>query len=159
MKNKIIFFSCLFALAAVIVAGTVKSGTIATDLNYTGGVYVAGVDTTGTNKLIGYLPPKASVKSVDIVVNEAFNSATNNYVNVLAIYRGYITNVLWTITNTLVENHSVGSTTTSNVLVKGAAGYTMSTNSSVAIYCNYEQNGTNIAYAGNARIYVNYIQW
>jgi hypothetical protein len=156
MKAKIIFFSCLFALAAILIAGQVKNGTIFTDLDYTGGVYVAGVDTTGTNKLVGYLPPKSSIKSIDIVVLTAFNAATNNYVNVLAIYRCVTNNVL---TNSLVANHSVASVTGIHVPIVGGGGYTMSTNGTVAVYCNYEQNGTNICYEGAARIFVNYVQY
>ena len=149
MKKIIIL---ILAVVTVAFAVKVSTGSISVDLDSTGGVVLA----EGTNVLIGYLPPKAAIASVNVIPLEAFNATTNNFINIQAIYKIKSTNVAQT--NRFVIDHSVTNTTSTYVSITN--GFVIvSSNQTVPLYVNYEQSGATRVTNGKARIIVNYIQF
>jgi hypothetical protein len=152
--KKLILIALVLSLG-VLVAARVRTGSLSGDVLGTTG---AGVNSTGTNQLLGYLPPKGAVASIDINIGTAFAATTNNFINVFGVYTIYTNSVSSTLTNYFLIDHNVGT------LVSGHCAITngfiiCSSNASTAVYANYEQNGAAASTVGAARVIVNYIQF
>ncbi len=93
--KKIILIALVLSLG-VLVAARVRTGAIAGDVLGTTG---AGINSTGTNQLLGYLSPKSAVSSIDINIGAAFTATTNNFINVFGVYTIYTNSVSSTLTN------------------------------------------------------------
>ncbi len=149
MKKIIIL---ILAVVTVAFAAKVSTGSISVDIDSTGGVF----QNLGTNVLIGYLPPKAAISSINVIPSAVFDATTNNFVNISAIYKIKTTNA--TQTTYFLIDHSVGTLAPTFCAITN--GYTVcSSNSTVPLYVNYEQSGATRVTNGKARIIVNYIQF
>lgn len=157
MIKKLLIGLLCFAMVAMISGRRVRTGSIFTDISYTSGVK----NDTGTNTFVGYISPKSAVTSVDIVVSPGFNSDTNNFINVFTVWQEITNSVSYTKTNTIVNNHNVNSSNNaiSAHVVLSNSYIIMSSNTSTAVWCNYEQSGNTAATAGAARVILNYIQF
>lgn len=152
--KKTILIALVLSLG-VLVAARVRTGAIAGDVLGTTG---AGINSTGTNQLIGYLSPKSAVSSIDINIGAAFTATTNNFINVFGVYTIYTNSVSSTLTNYFLIDHSVSGLVSAHCAVTN--GFIIcSTNASVPIYANYEQNGAAASTAGHCRVIVNFVQF
>jgi len=146
-----IFLLCAFALFAA----RVKTGAISETISYTVGV----ADSTSTNVLIGYLPPKSSVNMINLIPQALFNAQTNCLMNVFAIYNTTITNVTQTVTNFFLINANVATNTAAVAVFASVTNGTLiaSSNASVPVYANFSQSGKSTA--GHYRVAVHYMQY
>lgn len=148
----LIAFALVFAFA-----GRVKTGAIAGDVVYTSGV----ANSTSTNTLLGYMPPKSVIASIDVHVQTGFNATTNNLLGVTMIWTGAVDGTNQVRTNIYLTGFNVstnGGTIGAHVPVTN--GYIIpSSNASCAVYGNFAQNGAALATTGRARVIVNYVQY
>jgi hypothetical protein len=146
MKTKIISFLAVLTLVTQLYSGNVSDGQISRQLSYT---MNAGLSSITTNFLIGFLPPKAMIIDVRVLVKTAFDATTNNFLTVKSQH---------SLTNVYVLNYSLARldapfvTLTNLYLVE-------SSNRSVPIYMTYSNTGATTNAAGLATVVVRYVQF